>query len=76
MAIVVRYVDSEWCVQQILIRLHLLEKSMTGEEIARVLVDTLLREYAVAPEYPLACMRDRAAFNNWSKVKGDVHSHA
>jgi len=37
---------------------------MTGQEIARVLVDTLSREYAVAPKYLLACMRDRAASNN------------
>ena len=64
MAIVVSSVDSEWCAQQRLIRLHLLEKSMTGEEISRVLVDTLSREYAIAPEYLLACMRDRAASNN------------
>ena len=64
MAIIVRYVDSEWCIQQRLIRLQLLEKSMTGEEIARVLVDTLSREYAVPPGYLLACMRDRASCNN------------
>jgi len=37
---------------------------MTGQEIARVLVDTLSREYAVAPKYLLACMRDCAASNN------------
>ena len=64
MAIVVRYVDSEWCVQQRLIRLHLIEKSMTGEETARVLIDTLSREYAVPSDHLLACMRDRASSNN------------
>lgn len=64
MAIIVRYVDSDWCVQQRLIRLHLLEKSMTGEEIARVVIDTLSREYGIPPDYLLATMRDRAASNN------------
>ena len=44
MAIIVRYVDSEWCIQQRLIRLQMLEKSMNGEEIARVLIDTRERE--------------------------------
>ena len=44
MRLAVHYVDSEWWIQQRLIRLHLLEKSMTGEEIARVLIDTLSRE--------------------------------
>lgn len=64
MAIIVLYVDSEWCIQQRLIRLQLLEKSMTGEEIARILVDTLSREYSIPPEYLLACMRDCASCNN------------
>ena len=64
MAIAVRYVDSEWCIQQRLIRLHLLEKSMTGEKIARVLIDTLSREYAIPSNHLLASMRDRASCNN------------
>ena len=54
MAIIVCYVDSEWCIQQRLIHLQLLEKSMTGEEIARILFDTLSREYAILPQYLLA----------------------
>ena len=41
MAIVVRYIDDEWSIQQRLIRLKLLQKSMTGEEIAQVVMDTL-----------------------------------
>ena len=41
MAIVVRYVDEEWNIQQRLICLKLLQKSMTGEEIAQVVMDTL-----------------------------------
>lgn len=64
MAIVVRYVDSTWVVQQRLIRLKLLQKSMTGEEIAQVLIDTLSREYSVPPDKVLSCTRDRASSNN------------
>ena len=64
MAIVVRYVDNDWCVQQRLIRLKLLQKSMKGEEIAQVVMDTLSREYGILHDRVLSCMRDRAAVNN------------
>ena len=40
---VVRYVDDSWVIQQRLICLKVLEKSMTGEEIAQVVMDTLSR---------------------------------
>ena len=43
--------------QQRLIRLHLIEKSMAEEETACV------REYAVPPDHLLAYMRDRAFSN-------------
>ena len=64
MAIVMRYIDDEWSIQQRLICLKLLQKSMTGEEIAQVVMDTLSREYGIFPNRLLACMRDRAAVNN------------
>ena len=64
MAIVVRYVDNDWSIQQRLIRFKLLQKSMTGEQIAQVAMDTLSREYCILPSRLLACMRDRAAVNN------------
>ena len=66
MAIVVQYIDDEWSIQQRLICLKLLQKSMTGEEIAQVVMDTLSREYGIFPNRLLACMRDRAAVNNVS----------
>ena len=64
MAIIVRYVESEWSIEQRLIRLQLLQKNMSGEEIARVLIDTLSREYAIPPSFLLASMRDCASSNN------------
>ena len=36
MAMMLRYVDSEWNIQQRLVRLLLLAKSLTGEEVARL----------------------------------------
>ena len=64
MAIVFRYVDDSRVIQQRLICLKMLEKSMTGEEIAQVVMDTLSREYNIPPTCLLACMRDRASVNN------------
>lgn len=40
-AIVLCFVDEELCIQQRLVRMQLLSKSMSGEEIARELIDTL-----------------------------------
>ena len=55
---------SDLYVSKRLIRLQLLQKSMSGEEIARVLIDTLSRQYAILPTFPLASMKDRASSNN------------
>ena len=63
MVIVVQYVE-EWNIQQRLICLKLLQKSMAVEEIALVIIDTLSREYSIPPDRLLACMRDHAPVNN------------
>ena len=63
MAIVVRFVDNSFAIQQRLLRLQLLTKSMTGEEIARVLINTLSAEYGISSSHVLAAMHDRAACN-------------
>ena len=41
LAIVVRFVDDSFSIQQRLVRLQLLVKSMTGEEIARELINVI-----------------------------------
>lgn len=41
MAIIIRFVDTEWAIQQRLVRMQLLAKSLTGEEIARELLFVL-----------------------------------
>ena len=62
MAIVVRSVDN-WEIKQWLVRLQLLVKSLTGEEIVREIVHTLSVEYGITSNRLLASMRDRAAAN-------------
>jgi hypothetical protein len=63
MAIVVRFVDDSFVIQQRLIRLQLLVKSMTGEEIARELINTLSAQYSIGSDLLVAAMHDRAACN-------------
>ena len=64
LAIVLRYIDDNWIVQQRLIRMEMLSKSMTGEEIARELVSVLSVTYGVDSKFLLAAMRDGASVNN------------
>ena len=49
MAIVIRFVDESFVIQQRLIRMQLLVKSMNGEEIARELINTLSAQYSFLP---------------------------
>ena len=64
MGIVVRYVTSDWKIQQRLVRLQLLAQSMSGEEVARELITTLSVHYSVSSNSLLATMRDCASVND------------
>ena len=63
MAIVVRFVDDSFSIQQRLVCLQLLAKSMSGEEIAQELINTLSTEYSINSNLLLAAMHDRASCN-------------
>ncbi len=63
LAIIVRFVKN-WSVQQRLSCVQMLVKSMTGEEIAREIVNTLSVEYGISVDRLLAGMHDRASVNN------------
>lgn len=63
LAIIVCFVGDEWKIEQHLVRLQLLVKLMTGEEIARELVNTLSVEYGVSSEQLLAAMQDWVSSN-------------
>ena len=64
MTIILRYVSDSWILEQRLFRIQLLSKSMTGEEIARELINVLSVTYTIGSDHLIAAVRDRAAVNN------------
>ena len=64
LAIVARFVDDEWNVQQRLIRLQVLAKSLKANELAQCLIQSLAVEYSIRPGVLLAAMKDGAAVNH------------
>ena len=64
LAVVLRFVGSDWCVYQRLVRVQILSKSLAGEEIARELINVLSVTYGIRSNKLLAAMRDRASTNN------------
>ena len=64
LAIVVRFVDDEWNVQQRLLRLQVLAKSLKANELAQFLIQSLAVEYSIRPGVLLAAMQDRATVNH------------
>ena len=64
MAVVLRFVSKEWTLEQRLVKLHMLAKSMKGEEIARELIHLLSTEYAIDSSHLVAAMHDRASVND------------
>ena len=59
-----RFVDDDWHIQQKVVKLLLVDKSMTGEELTRELLLRLSTELRVTANHLLASMRDRASVNN------------
>ena len=66
LAIVVRFVDDEWNVQQRLIRLQVLAKSLKANQLAQCLIQSLAVEYSIRPGVLLAAMKDGVAVNHAS----------
>lgn len=64
LAMVVRFVNDDLSIHQRLVRLQMLTKSLTGEEIARELITALSVSYSIHPNNLLGAMRDRASTNN------------
>ena len=61
---VIRYVDDDWTVKQRVARLMLLAKSLSGEEVARLLIETISTELGIQSHLVVAAMHDRASVNN------------
>ena len=64
MVIVLRFIDADWQIQQHVVRLMLLAKSLTGEEVARQLIMCLSNELSVSSNQLVAAIRDCASVNN------------
>jgi len=56
MAIVVRFISSDWQIQQQLIHFQLIAQSMSGEQVARELITALSIHYSISPSSLLAAM--------------------
>ena len=63
LAVIVRFVDSQWNVQQRLVRLQVLAKSLKANELAQCLIQALAGEFAIQPGPLLAAMKDGASVN-------------
>ena len=64
LAVILRFVNSDWSVQHRFVRMQMLSKSLTGEEIAKELINVLSVTYSICSINLLAAMRDRASTNN------------
>jgi len=71
---VLHFVDGEGNIQQQLLRLMLLAKSLKREEVARDLLVFLSTTLGVKPGTLLAAMRDRAAVNGAAMRTVKVHT--
>ena len=63
LAVVVRFVSDDWTIEQRLLRVQLLAKSLSGEEIAREIISILSTSYSIQSNRLIACMQDGAASN-------------
>ena len=62
MVVLVCYVSSDWVIRQKVCRL--MEKSMSGEELARQIITVLSTELGIPSSLLVAAMRDRASVNS------------
>ena len=64
LAVLLWFVDREWCIQQCLTRVQMLAKLLSGEELARELISVLSMTYSIRSNTLLAAIRDGASVNN------------
>ena len=62
--IVIRYLDSDWTVRQVLTRLKVLSKSLTGDQLAEELIEAISTILQIdRSSHFTATMRDGASVN-------------
>ena len=59
-----RFISDSFNIEQRLVRIQLLAKSLTGEEIARELISVLSTFLGIPSQFVVGTMRDRASVNN------------
>ena len=64
MAIILRFIDDKYQIQQRAVCVMLLPKSLTGEEVAHQLIVCLSTELGIKPELLVSAMRDHASVNS------------
>ena len=62
-AILVRFIDTEWQIQQRLVSFHILAKSLIGQQLARELTTCLSTKFNIPEGTLAAAIRDGAAVN-------------
>ena len=75
LAIIARFVDNEYSIQQHLIRLQLLSKSIAGEELAREIITVLQAHYKVLPGSLVGAMHDHASVNTVAMTTVSILYH-
>ena len=61
LAIVVRFIDNQWLIQQRVVKLEVLARSMNAEQLAQRLIQCLAVECMIRPDQLLASMRNSEA---------------
>ena len=61
--LVIRYLDSDWTVRQVLTRLQVLSKSLTGDQLAGELIEAVSTTLQIDRSHLTATMRDSASIN-------------
>ena len=64
LAVVLRFISDSFTIEQRLVKIELLAKSLNGEEVAQELINVLSTTLGITSHYVVATMRDRASVNN------------
>ncbi len=64
LVIIIRYVDNDWKVRQVLARLKVLSRSLTGDQLAGELIEAISTCLQIGRPNLLAAMRDGASVNS------------
>ena len=64
LAIVIKFVSDCWVIEQRLIGMQLLVKSISGEEIACKVITMLSTKFGNGQDYLISAMRDQTSANN------------